>query len=254
MIEEYDRLTATSASSLQTSSRIRLFLFFNKPETAASMGSFLDDAKSETWFVDALNGSGLLPRGHSDTAMECLLNLDRENDLDGSQQEAEHDHNKQVQYSLPDSPLVETSSSFGSSSSLPSMSNLPPVRVRVEDQRNGAIEEQFAQMSFAHSGLQKQQQQQEEGVVVLSGAPPPMPTSVANALPPVHVARPSENTSSVLSDDERSDHGVPAARLSKPPLPLQPVQYKACAAYNLPSPDSVTRLYSSFCIVLSLGF
>ncbi|KAH9802274.1 PB1 domain-containing protein [Citrus sinensis] len=242
MIEEYDRLMATSASALQTSSRIRLFLFFNMPQTAASMGSFLDDAKSETCIfsqhVDALNGSGLLPRGHSDTTMECLLNLDSENDLEGAQLEADHDHNKQVQCSLPDSPLVENSSSFGSSSSSPSMSNLPPIRVRAEDQRNGAIEEQFAQMSFAHSGLRKQQQQ-EEGGVVFSGAPPLMPTAVATALPPMPVALPTENTSRVLSDDERSDHGVPAGRLRKPPLPLQTVQYRACAAYNVPSPDSV---------------
>lgn len=240
MIEEYDRLMATSASALQTSSRIRLFLFFNMPQTAASMGSFLDDAKSETWFVDALNGSGLLPRGHSETTMECLLNLDSENDLEGTQPEADHDHNKQVQCSLPDSPLVETSSSFGPSSSSPSMSNLPPIRVRAEDQRNGAIEEQFAQMSFAHSGLRKQQQQ-EEGGVAFSGAPPLMPTAVATALPPMPVALPTENTSRVLSDDERSDHGVPAGRLRKPPLPLQTVQYRACAAYNVPSPDSVAR-------------
>lgn len=241
MIEEYDRLMAASDSTLTTSSRIRLFLFFNKPETAASMGAFLDDAKSETWFVDALNGSGLLPRGLSDTTMDCLLNLDNDNDLEA--QPAENDHSKQVknmvhdvQYSLPDSPVVETSSSFGSSSSSPSMSNLPPIRVRVEDQKNG-IEEQFAQMTFAHTGFQKPQ---DEGMVVYSGAPPPMPVAAANALPAMHIGMPSENTSRVLSDDERSDHNVPV-RSRKPPLPLQPVQHKACAAYNLPSPDSVAR-------------
>lgn len=104
MIEEYDRLTSTS-----TCTRIRLFLFFNKPETAASMGSLLDDAKSETWFVDAPNGSWLLPRGLCDTTMDCLLNLDNDNNLEA---QPEADHNREVKnvvhdvhYSLPDSPL-----------------------------------------------------------------------------------------------------------------------------------------------------
>ncbi|KAJ4838963.1 hypothetical protein Tsubulata_017363, partial [Turnera subulata] len=79
MIEEYDRITSSSSSSSLAPSRIRLFLFFNKPETATSMGSLLDDAKSETWFVDALNGSGLLPRNLSDSAtMDCLVNLDND--------------------------------------------------------------------------------------------------------------------------------------------------------------------------------
>ncbi|KAJ0106205.1 hypothetical protein Patl1_19209 [Pistacia atlantica] len=182
------------------------------------MGSLLDDAKSETWFVDALNGSGLLPRGLSDTTMDCLLNLDNDNDLEAP---TEADHNREVKnvahevhYSMPDSPIVETSSSFGSSSSSPSMSNLPPIRVRVEDQKNG-MEEKFAQMSFAHSGLQKQ----DDGLVV-------------------HSVASSENSSRISSDDERSDHGNPV-RLRKPPLPLQPVHHKAGTAYNLPSPDSV---------------
>ncbi|KAJ0049323.1 hypothetical protein Pint_16554 [Pistacia integerrima] len=238
MIEEYDRLTSTSTSV--SSTRIRLFLFFNKPETAASMGSLLDDAKSETWFVDALNGSGLLPRGLSDTTMDCLLNLDNDNDLEAP---PEADHNREVKnvahevhYSMPDSPIVETSSSFGSSSSSPSMSNLPPIRVRVEDQKNG-MEEKFAQMSFAHSGLQRQ----DDGLVVPSGIPPPIPVSLGSsgALTSLnHTVASNENSSRILSDDERSDHGNPV-RLRKPPLPLQPVQHKAGTAYNLPSPDSV---------------
>ncbi|XVF50615.1 hypothetical protein PTKIN_Ptkin04bG0115800 [Pterospermum kingtungense] len=217
MIEEYDRLTASQASSV-TSSRIRIFLFFNKPDTAASMGPLLNDAKSETWFVDALNGSALIPRGNSDSAtMETLLNLDGEFEV----QEGSEEQNKQaktnnavhheVQYSLPDSPMVEKTSSFGSSSSSPSMSNLLPI----QDQRVG-IEEQFAQISFA-TNIHKQD----------------------DAYGAVSAGDSSDNLNRMWSDDERSDHGVPVG-FRKPPLPLQSVQHKACATnYNLHSPDSV---------------
>lgn len=88
MVDEYDRLN---------SSRLRLFLFLSKPETAASMGSLLDDAKSETWFVDALNDTGLLPRGFSDPAtVDNLL---------------EHKDNSNFRVMETDSLLVETISS-----------------------------------------------------------------------------------------------------------------------------------------------
>ncbi|XP_022737491.1 uncharacterized protein LOC111290447 [Durio zibethinus] len=243
MIEEYDRLTASSASS-GTSSRIRLFLFLNKPDTAASMGPLLNDAKSETWFVDALNGSGLMPRGNSDSAtMETLLNLEGEFEA----QEGANKQNKQakndnavhdVQYSLPDdSSMVEKTSSFGSSSSSPSMSNLPPIRVRVDqdggakvqDQRVG-IEELFAHMSFA-TNFRKQ----DDGFGAVVPALPPHPVSVATAMI-TPAGGSSDNLNRILSDDERSDQGVPVG-FRKPPL--QPIQQKACGTYNLPSPDSV---------------
>ncbi|KAK6249714.1 PB1 domain - like 9 [Theobroma cacao] len=245
MIEEYDRLTASSASSA-TSSRIRLFLFFNKPDTAASMGPLLNDAKSETWFVDALNGSGLIPRGHSDSAaMETLLNLDGELEA----QEVAEEQTKQVksnnavhhevQCSLHDSPMVEKTSSFGSPSSSPSISNLPPIRVRVDqdgvakvqDQTVG-IEEQFAEISFATT-IHKQ----DDGYGAAVSALPPHPVAVATAMI-TSAGGSSDNLNRILSDDERSDQGVPIG-FRKPPLPLQPVQQKACGAYNLPSPDSV---------------
>ncbi|XP_022715031.1 uncharacterized protein LOC111274561 [Durio zibethinus] len=242
MIEEYDRLTASSASSV-TSSRIRLFLFFNKPDSAAFMGPLLNDAKSETWFVDALNGSGIIPRGNSDSAtMETLLNLEGEFEAKGAQE-----HNKQaknnnevleVQYLLPDSPMVEKTSPFGSSSSSPSMSNLPPIgvpvdqdgRAKLQDQRVG-IEEQFAQISFA-TNIHKQ----DDGYGAAVSALPLHPVSVATAMI-APAGGSSDNLNRLLSDDERSDHGVPAG-FRKPPLPLQPVHQKACGTYNLPSPDS----------------
>lgn len=79
MVEEYDRIAANNDSFLKpASSRVRLFLFLAKPETAQTMGALMDEAQSETWFVDALNGADLLSRGLSDSAAAVgdLLRLD----------------------------------------------------------------------------------------------------------------------------------------------------------------------------------
>ncbi|CAK9136929.1 unnamed protein product [Ilex paraguariensis] len=248
MIEEYDRTTSTSPLK---PSRLRLFLFLAKPETAASMGSLLDDVKSETWFVDALNDAGLLPRGVSDSAaIDTLLEFDgnannescREMEgeakiesLDGKEVKNVSDH---MHINMPDSTMVETSSSFGSSSSSPSMSNLPPIKVRVEE--GGAmvqhqmvgLDEQFSQTSVAAT-IQKQ----DDVFVMMSAPPPPLPTVVGGAtVDPTVVS--DDRPSRVFSDDERSDHGAPGA-FRKPPLPLQPQQRKLGAdPYSFPSPDS----------------
>ncbi|THG05647.1 hypothetical protein TEA_000832 [Camellia sinensis var. sinensis] len=54
-------------------------------------------------------------------------------------------------HSVPDSPMLEMNSSFGSASSSSSLANLPPIRVHVvEDQKvtmGSGIEDQFSQMS-----------------------------------------------------------------------------------------------------------
>ncbi|KAJ7970335.1 putative Octicosapeptide/Phox/Bem1p family protein [Quillaja saponaria] len=247
MIEEYDRTTA--APPLKPS-RLRLFLFFCKPETTASMGLLLDDAKSETWFVDALNNVDLLPRGLSDSAtMDCLVNLDGVpnsvscNDLEAHAADSLENNNKQVKnmhevHSTTDSPMVENNTSYGSSSSSPSMSNLPPIRVRIDDNGNrlvqqdqrAAFEEQFAQITFATTGMK-----QEDGFSYLSApmASIPTATTTTSGLP---VSGDNENR--LFSDDERSDQGAPVG-FRKPPLPLQPVQPRTSGGFGLPSPDSV---------------
>lgn len=257
MIEEYER---TASISPMKTSRLRLFLFLAKPETAASMGCLLNDAKSETWFVDALNGTGLnIPRGLSDSAaIDNLLEFDDQivnnNNTDHCMDLEAHseplNENKMlknmqdVQSSMPDSPVVETNSSFGSSSSSPSMSNLPPIRVRVEtngarlqDQMAG-LDEQFSHMS---TSVATNVHNQGDGVVMLS-APPPIPVVSSTT---VCCANPNR----VVSDDERSDQGAPSG-FRKPPLPLQPVPRRlGHDAYNLPSPDSVARyMYPEFCL------
>ncbi|KAI3463761.1 hypothetical protein Pfo_020424 [Paulownia fortunei] len=225
MIEEYDRTTS--------------------PETTASMGSLLDDAKSETWFVDALNGAGLLPRGLSEpAAIDTLLELDHGmvNSDSCADLEAQNEslvNNKQVvaksnaqEVVLDSPPVVETSSSFGSSSSSPSMANLPPIKVRGESYMMVGLDEQLSHVVIASS--------------LANAASPPLPYfSVAGLTSGGGVnssAVGGENLSRVICDDEKSeksDQGTVAPTgLRKPPLPLQPVQRKLVDIHNLPSPDS----------------
>ncbi|XP_076921809.1 uncharacterized protein LOC143583381 [Bidens hawaiensis] len=101
------------------------------------MGLLLDDAKSETWFVDALNGAGLLPRGLSDSA--TIDNLLEHKDNVDVESETRHRPNSEVPLHLPE--VDTTSSSFRSSSSSPSMSNRPPIKVKEVDQMAGLDEQ-----------------------------------------------------------------------------------------------------------------
>nr|CAN82042.1 hypothetical protein VITISV_033523 [Vitis vinifera] len=253
MIDEYDRTSALKPS------RLRLFLFPNKPESASSIGSILDNStKSDDWFLNCLNGTNLMTRGFSDSAsVNCLLSLDEDavaNNLDSSSArdlEASQPGGfgtcktvKQGQdvHSVPDSPMLETSSSFGSTSSSPSLANLPPIRVHVEDGSGGGsvrlqdqklgIEEQFAQMSVA-------MQKQDEGFVVLSS-----PATAGAAVP---VMAGGDYPNRVFSDDERSDQGMPVGYRKPPPpqpqqQPLPPQsQQKSVGGIDLASPDSVSR-------------
>lgn len=230
---------------------MRLFLFLAKPETTASMGCLLNDAKSETWFVDALNGAGLIPRVLSDSAAntenllefsdqvvnnnDCMENVFSPKDPLGGSKRVEYVQD--AQSSMLGSPMVlETNSSFGSSSSSPSMSNLPHIRVRadndearLQDQMAG-LDEQFSQMN---TSVAAKMQNQVDGTVMLSSLPPPpLPVVITTTVS-------SENENRVVADEDKSDQGGPT-RFRKPPLPLQPVQRRlGHDAYNLPSPDSV---------------
>ncbi|GJZ49445.1 hypothetical protein Tco_0603635 [Tanacetum coccineum] len=132
------------------SSRLRLFLFPNKPESVTSIGSLLENStKSEDWFLNALNGT---TSGFSDTSsVNCLLGLD--DDVLGGSSLQPNDNKKdpglvkvnsnvginnvnvkigggQDVHSVPD---LERTSSFGSASSSPSLASLPPIRVHVEE-------------------------------------------------------------------------------------------------------------------------
>ncbi|KAL0857330.1 hypothetical protein Bca101_062484 [Brassica carinata] len=264
MIEEYDR--ATSSATATATQRIRLFLFANMLETAATMGSLLESAKSETWFVNALNQSGLLPRGLSDSAAvnNTLVNLDEAGEGEAEVQKPEADagcvNNKQGGYitngvishqemhmsSMPDSPMMEPAggSSIGSSSSSPSTANLPPIRVRVsEDPR---MEQQFAQMGFSNVDTQRNL---EDGVGLMANRPMMVPSGMMTDSAMVYnntpidgatVAAAAMSNGQVSPHDDRSDPGV-VAGYRKPPLPMQPVAIpqRGAGGYGLTSPDSV---------------
>ncbi|XP_062192575.1 protein PAL OF QUIRKY-like [Phragmites australis] len=243
LVDEYDRIAASSSGGGSSrTSRIRIFLFPAKPESS-SLGSLLDDSsKSENWFVDALNSaiSGSLdgiPRGIStdSASVNCLLGLEDDSsvhsrggvpnsgpteDQRANQQKlpaaaaGRHPHDVQ---SVPDSLMLDKNSSFGSTSSAPSLSNLPPIRVRPEDRppdgRVGppaTVEDHFAQMGIS-------EQQMPPAVAYMQ--PPPQVPIPAMAVP-VSSISPSEASSRVFSDDDKSDHGGGGR---KPPPPKQEV-------------------------------
>ncbi|XVF02218.1 hypothetical protein REPUB_Repub04eG0156700 [Reevesia pubescens] len=269
MIDEYDRMCSQTTSSSK-SSRIRLFIFpinsEGTPASSHSIGPIINNStKSDEWFLNALNGAGLLNRGFSDSAtnVNCLLGLDDDrqgnvvevglkDERSGSQKNMNL-KNIDVQ-SVPDSPMLETTSSFGSTSSSPSLANLPPIRVHAEDQKEHkmvGIEEQFAQFTVTAAGGAAGGggvKQQDEGFVAFS-SPPPMPVSIGVSGGGVGLSSgvvPGEYYNRVFSDDERSDHGVPVGYRKPPPsqsqpqgLPLQN-QQKFGSAHDLASPDSVS--------------
>ncbi|KAG6500694.1 mediator of RNA polymerase II transcription subunit 25-like [Zingiber officinale] len=267
MIEEYDRvLSAVSVcpgGGSTRSSRLRLFLFPSKPDTSptSSIGSLLDDSKSETWFVDALNsamaGMGIdgIPRGMSteSASVNCLLGLEDDfsahshgggtaiasSGLGAGASQSERPEQlvllrpdssgklaRQGQdvHSVPDSPMLDTTSSFGSASSVPSLSNLPPIRVRTDDRpsdpRIAGLDENFTHMNLssaptAGSGEQRLDDDFKEpsGVSVTQPqAPPPIPLSGSStSIMPI---APSEHPSrSFSSDDEKP--------VLQPPKPTQ---------------------------------
>ncbi|MBA0785022.1 hypothetical protein Gotri_000010, partial [Gossypium trilobum] len=214
-----------------------LFLFPLNPDgtltSSHSIGPIINNStKSDEWFLNALNGSGLLNRGFSDpTTNVNLLGLDddRQGNVvevglkdEGSGSQKNMNSKGQDVHSVPDSPMLETTSSFGSTSSSPSLANLPPIRVHVEDQKEHkvGIEEQFAQFT----------------VTATSAAA----TGGAGGVVP------GEYSNRGLSDDERSDHGVPVGyRKTQTPviqpqgLPLQN-QQKYSSGQDLASPDSIS--------------
>ncbi|KAE9613868.1 hypothetical protein Lal_00015968 [Lupinus albus] len=229
MVEEHDRLA---------SSRLRVFLFFNKPDTTVSMCSLMEDVKSDTLFVDALNNCGILQRGVSDSAAvdQCLVNIDEVRETNDLKTrvivEATPitvvDSTKEVKEELHS---VENNSS--------SMANLPPITVHGCDR----IQEQFAQMSFGTKGVRHNLL--DHGYAISSAATPmnAIPEAVKNIV--INNNNNNNNMNLVnVCDDDRSDHNEGLVGVyRKPPLPLQLVQPRtfnaACAGFGLASPDSV---------------
>lgn len=120
MLEEHDRIAPPA--------RIRLFLFPVKPE---SLGSTLLDPKSDTWFSDALKNTRILQKGQSaDSGLLMGLGTDLEAHTES------RSNSGGVGGKLgPESLILETSSSFGSTNSSFSMSNSPAIGVAQCDEK-----------------------------------------------------------------------------------------------------------------------
>ncbi|XP_076917396.1 uncharacterized protein LOC143577449 [Bidens hawaiensis] len=197
MIDEYDRLNNLTSST----GRLRLFLFpFPvKPESVTSIGSLLESSlKSEDWFLNALNGT--TSSGFSDTSsVNCLLGL--EDDVAVREKKSLVNSaavnnfksclvnpTAQDVQSVPDSPMLETTSSFGSASSS------PPVRGVGDEQLK--IEEQFAaQVGIKHT----------EDVNCVAAPVSLAVTSVVNKVVEMENLSPN-GLNRVVTEDERLDN------------------------------------------------
>ncbi|KAL6960958.1 hypothetical protein U1Q18_038723 [Sarracenia purpurea var. burkii] len=131
MLEEHDQV-ASSAKPC----RIRLFLF---PSKAESVGSSLLDSKAESWFCDALRSTKIMQRGQNGdsglvngfSGVDCGApappsDSSVEAQIESLINSGEVRHGLDLG-SVPESMVLETNSSFGSTSSSSSMSNLPPI-------------------------------------------------------------------------------------------------------------------------------
>ncbi|KAH6763058.1 hypothetical protein C2S52_020491 [Perilla frutescens var. hirtella] len=265
MVEEFDRLQ--NAAALKPG-RLRLFLFPKSPLSIDQLLVETASSKPEDWFFNALNGkssnlSGAASdRGFSESSsVNNLLGLDDEFVGKAAEKDVElkmegpkiggvangNAHGNYVinqdVHSVPDSPMLDTTSSFGSASSSPSMANLPPIRVHVEENRKVGglgIEEQFQQMCIgaARDVNPPTQKQEEEGVFMAAGV------SAGTVAPPLPAVVGGEYR--IISDDERSDHGGQRKAQQIQQAQLQPQQIvhfqqqKQTNAFDLPSPDSVS--------------
>ncbi|WOH10286.1 hypothetical protein DCAR_0729753 [Daucus carota subsp. sativus] len=132
MIEEHERAGSSGAPG-----RIRLFLFPTKPE---SVGTVLLDAKSETWFNDALKSSMMI-RGQSEDVGHGLLGFDGLGLSDDGQGGGGGAGDGKV--GLMDfgseSMVLENNSSFGSTGSSTSMSTLPAIGAFAEEEKKKVI-------------------------------------------------------------------------------------------------------------------
>ncbi|KAL8218634.1 hypothetical protein R6Q57_022007 [Mikania cordata] len=150
MIDEYN-----------SSSRIRLFIFPTNPGSVSSIGSM----KSKDWFLNALNGSN---SGFSGTSsVNCLLDLDNipEKKQACNKNTIMGNNLGQDVHSIPDSPMMETNSSFGSASS---HANSPEICVNADDHPKivgGGIEWQFSQM-----GVEKHHKHHDDPGSMASGS------------------------------------------------------------------------------------
>ncbi|KAH6771493.1 hypothetical protein C2S52_016296 [Perilla frutescens var. hirtella] len=271
MVEEYDRLSNAGGGAMKPG-RLRLFLF---PQSSANIEQLLVETastKSDDWFFNALNGKGSTlsaaasDRGFSESSsVNCLLGLDDESvgkaTAAGKDAEAQIEGPKvggngnnatnQDVHSVPDSPLLETTSSFGSTSSSPSVANLPPIRVHVEEnQKMGAlgIEDHFQQMAVgvaANVNFAATPKTEEVGGFMAAGV---AAGTMVSGVPVMVGGGGGDQSNRVISDDERSDPGgyrrvqqiQSQVQTQMQQIPQPQFQQKQTGGFELASPDSVS--------------
>nr|GMD33957.1 polycystic kidney disease protein 1-like 3 [Ipomoea batatas] len=214
MVQEYDRMIASPVRL----PRLRFFLFPDRPETAASVGCLLADAKSEQWFVDAINDSGLVSRAFSDPAIDINTG-----DLDGisvSKVDSCLNISNQDVQSTPDSVASE-SNSASSWKQIMYQDATPPVTNWETTTRPSAIMDlSSSQVLMHHPPVQQPPQ-------LLHYIPHPTPDPVPVSYYPIY-APPQQQP-------------LPHHQLDQqPPLYVLPVAAQAPAPYNFPAniPDA----------------
>ncbi|CAK9138555.1 unnamed protein product [Ilex paraguariensis] len=141
MLEEHDSVVGSP-----THSRVRLFLF---PVKSESLRSVLLDLKAESWFSDALKSTRINQKGRNDdSGLDCLGFSDSSGECQVESGEGRSGL-ELGSSSMPESMVLETSSSFGSTTSSASMSNLPPIGAHGED---GVVNLQDTKVKVASPG------------------------------------------------------------------------------------------------------
>ncbi|EPS63337.1 hypothetical protein M569_11450 [Genlisea aurea] len=262
MVEEYDRLNSIGAGSKP--GRLRFFLFAKSPGKIDQLLVDSGSVKSDEWFFNALNGktSGLSAdrRFSESSSINNLLCLDEDpvgkakigggkdcdSLTDASKMAANVAANSSASHdvhSIPDSPILETTSSFGSTCSSPSMAKLPPIKLHAEEIPRMSADDQIQQMSAAfpvggntNSALNQKPEDLDDFLV------PATSVAIGSGLP---VVSGGEYAYRVISDDECGRTKIqPVLHLQEQaPLPQQTVsqiQQKQAGATDLASPDSVS--------------
>ncbi|KAG6484092.1 uncharacterized protein LOC122014151 [Zingiber officinale] len=248
MIEEIDRISTAGGDGIRLP-RLRLFLFLS--EHSSRVRSILEESKSETWFVDALNnaingmgmgtGTDELPRGSSsDTAsINCLLGL--EDDLSihshggGTQPEPE-----QLVLTRPDSMAkLGSDSSSASTSSALSLSNLPPIPVPSDERCSDQCIALLIPLSSSNSATQIEDEdfdeKSEHGGIL-------QPPELADVVAAIVSSSESSPTNVIQNSDAKvsSESIIPFSVAESPLVHQHPSQFIEANAHYIHHPTAST--------------
>ncbi|GFZ18912.1 octicosapeptide/Phox/Bem1p family protein [Actinidia rufa] len=109
---------------------------FSSPSRPSRSGSALIDSKAESWFCDALKSTKMMQRGQSADSglVNGLMGIDSDSCVEAQVESLSNEVKSGLDLgSVPESMVLETSSSFGSTSSSISMLNFPPIAAHGDD-------------------------------------------------------------------------------------------------------------------------